>query len=149
GLGLWLVGLELGLLIGIIAGLFTFIPYIGPATGIVLGVIAALIEYGDWQHLLGVSVVFGIGQLVESYWLTPKLVGDRIGLHPVAVIFAVMAGGVLFGFVGMLIALPAAAVVNVLLRFAHERYTASRLYAGHSAVPPGEGAAPAPDRGDA
>ena len=149
GLGLWLVGLELGLLIGIIAGLFTFIPYIGPATGIVLGVIAALIEYGDWQHLLGVAVVFGIGQLVESYWLTPKLVGDRIGLHPVAVIFAVMAGGVLFGFVGMLIALPAAAVVNVLLRFAHERYTASRLYAGHSAVPPGEGAAPAPDRGDA
>ncbi|WP_449280188.1 AI-2E family transporter [Luteimonas changyuni] len=133
GLGLWLVGLELGLLIGLIAGLFTFIPYIGPATGIVLGIIAALIEYGDWQHLLGVSVVFGLGQLIESYWLTPKLVGDRIGLHPVAVIFAVMAGGVLFGFVGMLIALPGAAVVNVMLRFAHERYTASRLYAGRAA----------------
>ena len=132
GLGLWLVGLELGLLIGLIAGLFTFIPYIGPATGIVLGVVAALIEYGDWQHLLGVAVVFTLGQVIESYWLTPKLVGDRIGLHPVAVIFAVMAGGVLFGFVGMLIALPAAAVVNVLLRFAHERYTASRLYAGRA-----------------
>lgn len=134
GLGLWLVGLELGLLIGIIAGLFTFIPYIGPTTGVILGVLAALIEYGDWQHLAGVAVVFGIGQVVESYWLTPKLVGDRIGLHPVAVIFSVMAGGVLFGFVGMLIALPAAAVVNVLLRFAHERYTASRLYAGHDAA---------------
>ncbi|GGK11883.1 AI-2E family transporter [Luteimonas terricola] len=133
GIGLWLVGLELGLLIGLIAGLFTFIPYIGPATGIVLGVVAALIEYGDWQHLLGVAVVFTLGQVIESYWLTPKLVGDRIGLHPVAVIFAVMAGGVLFGFVGMLIALPAAAVVNVMLRFAHERYTASRLYAGRTA----------------
>src|SRR5690554_485019 len=152
GLGLWLVGLELGLLIGIIAGLFTFIPYIGPATDIVLGVIAALIEYGDWQHLLGVAVVFGIGQLVESYWLTPKLVGDRIGLHPVAVIFAVMAGGVLFGFVGMLIALPAAAVVNVRLRFAHERHTASRLYAGRAAEAPAILVGtdePAPGRNDA
>ncbi|MGY1458989.1 MULTISPECIES: AI-2E family transporter [unclassified Luteimonas] len=136
GIGLWLVGLELGLLIGLIAGLFTFIPYIGPATGIVLGVVAALIEYGDWKHLLGVAVVFTLGQVIESYWLTPKLVGDRIGLHPVAVIFAVMAGGVLFGFVGMLIALPAAAVVNVLLRFAHERYTASRLYAGRAGDAP-------------
>ena len=134
GVGLWLVGLELGLLIGIIAGLFTFIPYVGPATGIILGLIAALVQFGDWQHLAGVAVVFGLGQLVESYWLTPKLVGDRIGLHPVAVIFAVMAGGVLFGFVGMLIALPAAAVGNVLLRFAHERYTASRLYAGRAAL---------------
>ena len=130
GVGLWLVGLELGLLIGLIAGLLTFVPYLGPTSGIVLGLIAALVEHGDWPHVAGVLVVFGIGQLIESYWLTPKLVGDRIGLHPVAVIFAVMAGGVLFGFVGMLIALPAAAVVNVLLRFAHERYTASRLYAG-------------------
>jgi predicted PurR-regulated permease PerM len=152
GLGLWLVGLELGLLIGLIAGLFTFIPYIGPATGIVLGVIAALIEYGDWQHLLGVGVVFGLGQVIESYWLTPKLVGGRIGLHPVAVIFSVMAGGVLFGFVGMLIALPAAAVVNVLLRFAHERYTASRLYAGSAADTPEilvGSVNPGPDRGGA
>src|SRR5690606_27864213 len=143
GIGLWLVGLELGLLIGLIAGLFTFIPYVGPATGIILGLIAALVQFGDWQHLAGVAVVFGLGQVVESYWLTPKLVGDRIGLHPVAVIFAVMAGGVLFGFVGMLIALPAAAVVNVLLRFAHERYTASRLYAGRAAD--AAGAAPVVD----
>jgi len=152
GIGLWLVGLELGLLIGLIAGLFTFIPYIGPATGIVLGLVAALIEYGDWQHLLGVAVVFTFGQVIESYWLTPKLVGDRIGLHPVAVIFAVMAGGVLFGFVGMLIALPAAAVVNVLLRFAHERYTASRLYAGRAAEAPAILVGtdePAPGRNDA
>lgn len=130
GLGLWAVGLDLGILIGIVAGLFTFIPYLGPASGIVLGVIAALVQYGDWPHVAGVLAVFGIGQVIESYWLTPKLVGDRIGLHPVAVIFAVMAGGQLFGFLGMLLALPLAAVINVLLRFAHERYVASPLYAG-------------------
>ncbi|MBB1472718.1 MULTISPECIES: AI-2E family transporter [unclassified Luteimonas] len=132
GVGLWGVGLEVGLLIGLIAGLLTFVPYLGPASGIVLGVIAALVQFGDWQHVAGVLVVFGIGQVIESYWLTPKLVGDRIGLHPVAVIFAVLAGGQLFGFLGMLLALPAAAVANVLLRFAHERYTASRLYAGQA-----------------
>ena len=130
GLGLWAVGLDLGILIGIVAGLFTFIPYLGPASGIILGVIAALVQYGDWPHVAGVLAVFGIGQVIESYWLTPKLVGDRIGLHPVAVIFAVMAGGQLFGFLGMLLALPLAAVINVLLRFAQERYVASRLYAG-------------------
>ena len=76
------------------------------------------------------AVVFTIGQIIESYWLTPKLVGDRIGLHPMAVIFAVMAGGSLFGFLGMLLALPVAAVVNVLLRYAQQRYRESRLYAG-------------------
>ncbi|QQP95982.1 AI-2E family transporter [Lysobacter enzymogenes] len=130
GVGLWAVGLDLGILIGIIAGLLTFVPYLGPASGIILGVIAALVQYGDWKHVLGVLIVFGVGQVVESYWLTPKLVGDRIGLHPVAVIFAVLAGGQLFGFLGMLLALPVAAVVNVLLRYAQERYTHSRLYAG-------------------
>ena len=130
GIGLWAVGLDLGLLIGIIAGLLTFVPYLGPTSGVVLGVIAALVQYGDWKHVLGVLAVFGIGQVIESYLLTPKLVGDRIGLHPVAVIFAVLAGGQLFGFLGMLLALPVAAVANVLLRYAHERYTHSRLYAG-------------------
>jgi len=130
GIGLWLVGLDLGLLIGIIAGLLTFIPYLGPTSGVVLGTIAALVQFGDWKHVAGVLAVFGIGQVIESYWLTPKLVGDRIGLHPVAVIFAVLAGGQLFGFLGMLLALPVAAVANVLLRYAHERYTRSRLYAG-------------------
>jgi len=130
GLGLWAVGLDLGLLIGIVAGLLTFVPYLGPTSGLVFGVIAALVQYSDWKHVLGVLIVFGIGQIVESYWLTPKLVGNRIGLHPVAVIFAVLAGGQLFGFLGMLLALPVAAVANVLLRYAHERYTHSRLYAG-------------------
>jgi predicted PurR-regulated permease PerM len=133
GLGLWGVGLDLGILIGIIAGLLTFVPYLGPASGIILGCIAALVQYGDWQHIAGVLIVFGIGQVIESYWLTPKLVGDRIGLHPAAVIFAVLAGGQLFGFLGMLLALPIAAVANVLLRYAEQRYTHSRLYAGKQA----------------
>ncbi|HLM54408.1 MAG TPA: AI-2E family transporter [Pseudoxanthomonas sp.] len=130
GVGLWAVGVDLGLLIGLVAGLLTFVPYLGPTSGVVLGVLAALMQYGDWKHVAGVLAVFGIGQVIESYWLTPKLVGDRIGLHPVAVIFAVLAGGQLFGFLGMLLALPMAAVVNVLLRYAHERYTHSHLYAG-------------------
>lgn len=132
GVGLWGLGLDLGILIGVIGGLLTFVPYLGPATVVVLGGIAALVQFGDWQHLLGVAVVFTIGQVIESYWLTPKLVGDRIGLHPMAVIFAVLAGGQLFGFLGMLLALPIAAVSNVLLHYAHERYTRSRLYAGDS-----------------
>ena len=130
GVGLWAVGLDLGILIGIIAGLLTFVPYLGPASGVILGVLAALFQYGDWQHVAAVLAVFGAGQVIESYWLTPKLVGDRIGLHPAAVIFAVLAGGQLFGFLGMLLALPMAAVANVLLRFRHERYTQSALYAG-------------------
>ena len=129
-IGLWAVGLNLGILIGLIAGLLTFVPYLGPAAIVVFGGIAALVQYGDWQHLAGVGVVFALGQVIESYWLTPKLVGDRIGLHPMAVIFAVMAGGTLFGFLGMLLALPVAAVANVLLRFAKERYRESELYAG-------------------
>ena len=129
-IGLWGVGLDFGILIGILAGLLTFVPYLGPASIVVFGGIAAMVQFGDWQHLAGVAVVFTVGQIIESYWLTPKLVGDRIGLHPMAVIFAVTAGGTLFGFLGMLLALPVAAVANVLLRYAHERYTASSLYAG-------------------
>ncbi len=155
GLGLWAVGLDLGILIGIIGGVLTFVPYLGPATVVVLGGIAALVQFGDWQHLAGVAVVFTVGQVIESYWLTPKLVGDRIGLHPMAVIFSVMAGGSLFGFLGMLLALPVAAVANVLLHFAHRQYTQSRLYAGEhpqivlegfvgeAAPPPSEPAPPA------
>jgi len=129
-IGLWAVGLDLGLLIGFIAGLVSFVPYLGPATGVILGVIAALVQFGDWMHVALVLGVFGIGQVIESYFLTPRLVGNKIGLHPVAVIFAIMAGGQLFGFLGVLLALPVAAVANVLLRYAHERYTHSALYAG-------------------
>lgn len=148
-LGLWAVGLDLGVLIGMLAGALTFVPYLGPATVVVFGGIAALVQYGDWPHLLGVLAVFGVGQVIESYFLTPKLVGDRIGLHPVAVIFAVLAGGQLFGFLGMLLALPVAAVANVLLHYAVERYRASRIYQGEQPVPvvilPGDAeAAPPP-----
>lgn len=142
GLGLWLVGLDVGVLIGLLAGLLTFVPYLGPTTVVVVGGIAAMVQFGDWKHLLGVGVVWGIGQVLESYVLTPKLVGSRIGLHPVVVIFAVMAGGQLFGFLGMLLALPAAAVINVLLRYADDFYRHSQAYTGGVAP---EDAAPTDD----
>jgi len=131
-IGLSLVGLKLGLLIGLVAGLISFIPYLGATTGIVMAVLAALVQAQgfDLKLLILVGVVFTVGQLLESYVLTPRIVGDKIGLHPVAVIFAVMAGGQLFGFLGMLLALPVAAVSNVLLRYAHLRYRESELYAG-------------------
>lgn len=130
--GLQLIGLRLGILVGLIAGLISFVPYLGATVGAILMLLAAVVQAQgfDWQLLILGTIVFTAGQLFESYVLTPRLVGDRIGLHPVAVIFAVMAGGQLFGFVGMLIALPVAAVANVLLRYAHERYQASRLYTG-------------------
>ena len=135
-IGLSIVGLKLGLLIGIVAGLISFVPYLGAATGIVLAVLAALVQAQgfDIKLLALVGVVFTVGQLIESYVLTPRIVGDRIGLHPVAVIFAIMAGGQLFGFVGMLLALPVAAVANVMLRFASERYRQSDLYTGDHQV---------------
>ncbi|TKS53443.1 AI-2E family transporter [Luteimonas yindakuii] len=131
-IGLQLIGLRLGILVGLIAGLISFVPYLGATVGLIMMLLAAVVQAQgfDWQLLLLGTIVFTAGQLFESYVLTPRLVGDRIGLHPVAVIFAVMAGGQLFGFVGMLIALPVAAVANVLLRYAHERYQASRLYTG-------------------
>jgi len=131
-IGMTLVGLRLGLLIGLIAGLISFVPYLGAILGIVLALIAAIMQQGglDWPLMLLVSGVFSIGQLAESYLLTPRLVGDKIGLHPVAVIFAVMAGGSLFGFLGLLLALPVAAIANVMLRYLHERYSQSPLYRG-------------------
>ncbi|AHY59970.1 AI-2E family transporter [Stenotrophomonas rhizophila] len=134
--GLSLVGLKLGLLIGLVAGLISFIPYLGATTGIVMAIGAALVQAQgfDLKLLILVGVVFTVGQLLESYVLTPRIVGDKIGLHPVAVIFAVMAGGQLFGFLGMLLALPVAAVSNVLLRYAHQRYRQSDLYAGEKSA---------------
>jgi predicted PurR-regulated permease PerM len=147
--GLWLVGIEVGLLIGMVAGLVSFIPYLGAIIGVGAGVVAALVQYGDLWHVFLVLAVFGVGQTIESFFLTPWLVGDKIGLHPVAVIFAIMAGGQLFGFFGVLLALPVAAVGMVLLRYLHERYTASALYGGTTPAPaPGDPAveaqAPAP-----
>lgn len=128
--GLWMVGLDLALLIGIGAGLISFVPYLGTILGMGGALIAAVVQFGpaDWFHPGMVLVVFGIGQILEGFVLTPWLVGDRIGLHPVAVIFAIMAGGQLFGFLGVLLALPAAAVLMVLLRYLHARYKRSDLY---------------------
>lgn len=126
--GLWIVGLDLALLIGVIAGLLSFVPYVGVITGVIAAGIAAAVQYHDWVHLIPVLIVFGVGQLAEGFFLTPRLVGDRIGLHPIAVIFAVMAGGQLFGFTGVLLALPVAAVLMVLLRYVHECYVNSYLY---------------------
>jgi predicted PurR-regulated permease PerM len=128
GAGLGLVGLTVGPLIGMVAGLLSFVPYLGFIIGFVAAIVAVLVQYGDWMHLLLVCGVFVLGQLLEGYVLVPKLVGDKIGLHPVAVIFAVLAGGYLFGFLGVLLALPAASVIMVLLRYLLERYRMSELY---------------------
>ena len=147
--GLWLAGIDLALLIGMLAGLVSFVPYLGFIVGAGVALVAALVQHGDWLHVLLVIGVFSVGQVLESFVLTPWLVGDRIGLHPVAVIFAVMAGGQLFGFLGVLLALPVAAVVMVLLRYAHQRYTASGLYGGAAPALAGDAhPRPAPGAGD-
>lgn len=128
-LGLMLLGLELGLLIGLLAGLASLVPYMGFIVGIGVALIAGLFQFGlDPYVLIGIVAVFGIGQALESMLLTPLLVGDRIGLHPVAVIFAILAGGQLFGFTGVLLALPAAAVIMVLLRYAYQQYQESNMH---------------------
>ena len=119
--GLTLLGLDFALAIGVLSGVVSFVPYLGFIIGIGLAGLAALVEGGGFLMLGGVVLVFTVGQLVEGMLLTPKLVGSRIGLHPVAVIFAVLAGGQLFGFFGILLALPAAAVISVLLKFAYQR----------------------------
>ena len=128
-IGLMLVGLDTALLIGVLAGLVSFVPYLGFIVGIVVAGIAVLIQFQEIMPLFYVAIVFMTGQMLEGMLLTPWLVGEKIGLHPVAVIFSVLAGGQLFGFVGVLLALPVAAVIAVLLRHVLERYTESELYA--------------------
>lgn len=128
GAGLAIIGVELALLLGTISGLAAIVPYLGFIVGIVASSIAAYLQFHEWMPVLYVAIVFGVGQVIESSVLTPLLVGDKIGLHPVAVIFAVMAGGQLAGFVGVLLALPLAAIIMVLLRYLHERYKDSALY---------------------
>jgi len=127
-IGLGLTGLDLALLIGMTAGLVSFVPYLGTIVGIVSASLAAVLQFHDAAHLVWVLAVFGVGQLLEGMLLTPMLVGDKIGLHPVAVIFAIMAGGQLFGFLGILLALPAASVIMVMLRHAHDGYKDSEFY---------------------
>jgi predicted PurR-regulated permease PerM len=127
-IGLSLIGLEFALLIGLIAGVVSFVPYLGLIIGVALACIASIFQFHDASGLLPIVMVFGLAQVLEAVVLTPILVGDKIGLHPVAVIFAVMAGGQLFGFTGVLLALPIAAVLLVLLRHANEFYKTSDLY---------------------
>jgi predicted PurR-regulated permease PerM len=121
-LGLSLVGLKFAIAIGVVSGLVSFVPYLGFVFGIALAGLTVALEPNPLWLLIGVVVTFSLAQLIEGSVLTPKLVGDRIGLHPVIVIFAVAAGGQLFGFFGILLALPIAAVLSVLVRFAYHRY---------------------------
>lgn len=138
--GLMAIGLELGLLIGVLAGLASIVPYLGVVVGIGSALLAGVFQFGgDPYPLLAIAGVFVVGQLLEGMLLTPLLVGDRIGLHPVAVIFAIMAGGQLFGFTGILLALPVAAVIMVLLRHVHELYKRSDAYGGQAPVRPAPG----------
>ena len=133
-----IAGLDFGLLIGLIAGLLTFIPYVGSIVGLIASVGMALVQFDDWTRIAIVAAIFLVGQAVEGNFLTPKLVGDRVGLHPVWVIFALLAGGFLFGFVGVLLAVPVTAVIGVLARFFLGVYLNSALYRGASttAEPP-------------
>lgn len=126
--GLWMAGLELAIPIGMVAGLLGFVPYLGPATGILLAMLAAILQFNSIGELIPVAMVFVIGQGIESMWLTPWLVGDRIGLHPVIVIFALLAGGELFGFSGILLALPVSAMLAVGFKHAKQSYLASDAY---------------------
>jgi predicted PurR-regulated permease PerM len=126
--GLWLAGLQHALSIGILTGLLVFIPYVGFGLGLTLGVLAALLQWSGWPGFIAVLVVYGIGQLLENYVLVPWLVGDRIGLHPLAVIFALLAFGELFGFAGVLMALPVSAALLVGLRQLRAAYVGSDLY---------------------
>lgn len=127
-IGLSLVGIDLAILIGLGAGLLSIVPYLGFIVGVLIASGVAIFQFQDWIHLLMVLLVFGVGQAAEGMYLTPKLVGDRIGLHPVTVIFAVLAGGQLFGFLGVLIALPVAAALNVIVRHMRQKYRQSGLY---------------------
>lgn len=127
-LGLSLFGLDLALPIGVFTGLAVFVPYLGFGLGLVLALLAGLLEFASAQALIMVAVVYGLGQLIESFVLTPRLVGERIGLHPLAVILALMAFGQVLGFVGVLIALPASAVLLVGLRRLRMQYLQSDLY---------------------
>ncbi len=128
GLGLWLTGLRYGLIIGLLTGFFSFVPYIGMALGLCVGLAVAAFQFQDPLMFGLVAAIFGIGQFIEGNLIGPRVVGSRIHLHPVWMIFAVLAGTVLFGFLGTLLAVPVAGVIGVLLRFGLERYRASALY---------------------
>ena len=131
-IGLFFVGLDYGVLVGLLAGILSFIPYFGFGTGLVLSLFLGLMQGLSWGAWTGLAIVFILGQILEGYVLTPRLVGNRVGLHPVWVMFALLAGGVLFGFVGILIAVPVAAVLGVLIRHGLKWYRNTDFYKGKS-----------------
>jgi predicted PurR-regulated permease PerM len=135
GLGFSMAGLDLGLVVGVVTGIATVVPYLGGILGLVASVGLALAQFSDWMPVLLVAGVSLAGQVIEGYVLTPNLVGDRIKLHPVWIPFALLAGGALFGFLGVLLAVPVAAVIGVLVRFSLERYLASPMYRGNVKPP--------------
>jgi predicted PurR-regulated permease PerM len=127
-IGLSIVRLDHALAIGILTGVLVFIPYVGFGLGFMLGVMAALLQWHGWPGFFAVLAIYGVGQLLENYVLVPLLVGDRIGLHPLAVIFALLAFGEVFGFAGVLMALPVSAALLVGLRHLRRAYVASPVY---------------------
>jgi predicted PurR-regulated permease PerM len=129
-IGLWLAGLEFALPIGLLAGMLVFVPYLGMITGLALATLGAFTQFDHFSGVLVVWAVFASGQLIEGMVVTPRLVGERIGLHPLAVIFALLAFGQVFGFFGVLLALPLSAVLLVALRHARGWYLDSTLYRG-------------------
>ncbi len=130
GLSLSLLGLDLGILVGFLSGILSFIPYFGFLIGVLLSILIAFTQHVGWGIWIGLAVVFGLGQVLESYILTPRLVGERVGLSPAWVIFALLAGGALFGFLGILIAVPVAAVIGVLIRRVFKWYQSTPFYKG-------------------
>jgi len=134
-IGLAAVGLDFGLIVGFFTGLLSFIPYFGMLIGFGAGMVLAILQFDSLTPIVLVAVVFGVGQFIEGNFLTPKLVGGQVGLHAVWIIFALMAGGALFGFLGILLAVPTAAVIGVLTRYSLTKYLGSALY--HHGAPPG------------
>jgi predicted PurR-regulated permease PerM len=132
GIGLTLVGLDFGFLVGLVAGMLSFVPYVGIAVGLVIGFAIAIAQFSSVGPILAVAGVFAVGQVIEGNFLTPKMVGDRVKLHAVWIVFSLFAFGNLFGFVGVLVAVPTAAVIGVLVRFFIGEYMESELYSGRS-----------------
>ncbi|RCS57352.1 AI-2E family transporter [Parvibium lacunae] len=127
-LALYLAGIELAVPVGVLTGLLIFIPYVGYAFGFMLALLSASLDFTGWNEILTVIAIYGLGQILESFWLTPRWVGERIGLHPLAVIFALLACGQLFGFFGILLALPMSAAILVGLRALRRVYLRSEFY---------------------
>ena len=123
-----IAGFDVALPVGIITGLLVFIPYLGFGLGLILALISAVLQFSDWSGLVAVAIIYGCGQVIEGFFLTPRLVGERIGLNPLAVIFALLAFGQLFGFVGVLLALPASAVLMVAFKHLRRHYLSSSFY---------------------